>query len=199
MIKKDVIDLILERVFQGFVVKNNYNGKNSDDNYVVSAVMSGQSNEKYALTVKVGDHYDGENNKWKNEKEFGSYLYWDRDGSGDVSVEEGADPVVMATLERKNDEIYLVKKRKAEDEDYKNTETTVEYGSILVSEEKLFDTSDIKSMSFGTTSGWKGEAYQERLPGKKAENERKKDIWIIVLHRSDGAVTICRSLNDLPF
>lgn len=51
---------------------------------------------------------------------------------------------------------------------------------------RLCGLDDIVKMEFETTSGWRGECYPERVADRE-------DNWIVVLHRSTGAVTIERS------
>lgn len=67
----------------------------------------------------------------------------------------------------------------------------------LLGVERLCSIAEARNLRCGTGGGWEVDFYLERLPGEQAGEEG--DRWVGILHRSNGAVTVCRQREDFPF
>lgn len=117
------------------------------------------------------------------EKKYGSSLAWGQDARAYLVGEPTFARIILD-----GDDLVLVRERR---------EAGISFPLGEISREKLARLGDIKFVACRTGGGWEVEFYLERLPGEKAGEEG--DRWVGILHRSNGAVTVCRRREDFPF
>jgi len=155
---------------------------------VVEALNSAQASESYARKVwlhpepeEAEEFLLGERSLRKEPEVFGSHRWWS--GDTDRLVGEGS----AACLKVRGNSLVVVQQsyNEAEEEGSWNGPT----------ERKICSVDSIVKMEFETTSGWRGECYPERVyPGgfDYWDQPFTEGLWICILHRSTGAVTIDR-------
>lgn len=145
----------------------------------VEVIKSGESHMSYANVVDLYDEYSD------LTEELGSRLNWDNhdqwingDGSSAIlGVKDGKLVVLQCNYDRIHNSVC-------------------KWGKEYTVTKEICILDDIISMSFETSSGWKGDCYSERDESNE-ECARTKRNWLCVWHRSDGSVTICDEM--FPF